>query len=563
MMKSNCFARRCMITIQVLILSLLSVVFILKSVESLHWRMEHDAPLLHYAAFMMDKHQAVPYRDIFETSMPGTFMFHYAVGTVFGYNDGAFQALNLILLLVVLLCTYSSLRRFGWASAWTAAVVFGLMYLAFGRMMTLQRDYLGIIPVVVALVLIPEKNSARPGYVRFFMSGILFGMASTIKPHLVIAAPVIGYGLWKTRRLHDNGTDAHSEHPGDRPPNKGKNTALLVGLMVLGISAAWLPVAIWLIVKGAWNDFLSISLIYLPLHSAVTGTHEILIGWTRVWYIVESTLRFGGFGPLILAGLFGLYRVQCVQNQHNTRKVMSRVIQACAILYSLYPVFAGKFWPYHYMPMVYFMILASALALADPPAMSPEASEGSDDSFPLKTFRSGGYAWSVVIVFVAFTIQMHLPGMIKTTFKNIGGDIAGEPLKGGRVDQIAAWLSLQAKPGDTVQALDWTGGAIHGMLIAKIPLATRFMYDYHFFHHVSHPFIKGLRMEFIQSLHKHPPRFIIEVDTDQPRISGRDTSPVFPELKAFIISQYNLAFYGDGFAILERKIDSAVFTRND
>jgi hypothetical protein len=561
LMNTNRIACRCIITI--LILSLLSIVFILKSIESLNWRMEHDAPLLHYAAFMMDRHQAVPYRDMFETSMPGTFMFHYAIGKVFGYNDAAFQAVNIILLLGVMLLTYMGMRRFGWASAWTATVVFGLMYLAFGRMMTLQRDYLGIMPVAMALVLIPETGSTRPGRTRFFITGILFGIASTIKPHLVIAAPAIGYGLWKTRRLNGNGTVAYSGQPGDRPPNTGKDTAAVAGIMILGIITAWLPIAIWLIVNGAWNDFLSISLIYLPLHSAVTGTHQVLTGWTRVWYIVESTLKFGGFGPLILAGLFGLYRVLYVKNLRNTRKVMSRVILSCAILYSLYPVFAGKFWPYHYMPMVYFLICAAALALADQTDRSLPDSGGTDDRIPLKTVCPTGYACSMVIVWLAFTIQLHLPGMIKTTFENTGGKITEAPPKSGRVDQIAAWLALHAHPDDTVQPLDWTGGAIHGMLIAKTPLATRFLYDYHFFHHVSHPYIQGLRREFIRSLHEKQPRFIIEVETDQPRISGRDTSSDFPALKAFITSRYNLAFYGDGFAILERKTDPGLFTRND
>lgn len=96
------------------------------------------------------------------------------------------------------------------------------------------------------------------------------------------------------------------------------------------------------------------------------------------------------------------------------------------------------------------------------------------------------------------------------------------------------------------------------MLKAKAPLVARFMYDYHFFHHVSDPFIQQLQKELIHSLNQNSPRFIIEVDTDQPRVSGKDTSSVFPELKQLIGSHYRLAFHGMGFAILERKTDRTI-----
>lgn len=59
------------------LLFVLATTLLIKAYSSLTWRMEHDTPLLYYAAFMMDKHGLIPYRDIFETSMPGTFAFHY------------------------------------------------------------------------------------------------------------------------------------------------------------------------------------------------------------------------------------------------------------------------------------------------------------------------------------------------------------------------------------------------------------------------------------------------------------------------------------------------------
>ncbi len=102
------------------------------------------------------------------------------------------------------------------------------------------------------------------------------------------------------------------------------------------------------------------------------------------------------------------------------------------------------------------------------------------------------------------------------------------PPKDGRVDEIAAFLQSNFKPGDLVQPLDWTGGAVHAMLIARAQLATRFVYDFHFYHHISSPYIQGLRGQFIESMKETRPRFVIQITADdKPWVSGPDTTREF------------------------------------
>ncbi len=48
------------------------VVLIFTAVVSLSWRYVHDSPLMIYAGFLIS-HGTVPYRDLFDMNMPGTY----------------------------------------------------------------------------------------------------------------------------------------------------------------------------------------------------------------------------------------------------------------------------------------------------------------------------------------------------------------------------------------------------------------------------------------------------------------------------------------------------------
>ena len=42
------------------------------AIATLHWPVVGDAPLMHYVAFLID-HGKVPYRDIVDVNLPGTY----------------------------------------------------------------------------------------------------------------------------------------------------------------------------------------------------------------------------------------------------------------------------------------------------------------------------------------------------------------------------------------------------------------------------------------------------------------------------------------------------------
>src|SRR5262245_27919401 len=158
--------------------------------------------------------------------------------------------------------------------------------------------------------------------------------------------------------------------------------------------------------------------------------------------------------------------------------------------YAVYPTLSGQFWSYHWLPFGFVLACVAATCFADGVSAAPAALEIAAPLAFLVVTLSGG---------------LRFPASFR---EQLAGAPAPPPL-GGRVDEIAAYLKHSLEPGDTVQPLDWTGGAVHAMLRARARLATSFIYDFHFYHHLEEPYIQSLRRRFLAELDRAHPRFVI------------------------------------------------------
>jgi hypothetical protein len=79
------------------------------------------------------------------------------------------------------------------------------------------------------------------------------------------------------------------------------------------------------------------------------------------------------------------------------------------------------------------------------------------------------------------------------------------------------------------------------------------MYDFHFYHHVSRPYIHELRTDFMSELAARKPRFIVQVTKDKPWPIGPDTTREFPELTRFLEQHYEPAREAAAYRILQRR----------
>ena len=510
---------------QNIFLAIFAALFLLKAYTSLNWRMEHDTPILHYAAFLMNQYGLIPYRDILDTSMPGAFAFHYFIIKLFGYGDFAFRCVDLALLGALLVATYVFMRRFGRLVAVWAAVLFGLLYLSMGQEMSLQRDYVGIIPIAFALLCIPAKMDEPVQLVRFALVGLLFGMSVLIKPHLGIALPIV-FGTLLVFRWH----------------SRKKSMPDFVRCAAITGAATLIPVIIalaWLAANSALAPFINILFNVIPLYSSIMGGSIVLSGFARISYLIGATSKFGGFGAFFLSSLFAYYHVVMHADEDKASIISLKCLCFCTLAYAIYPALAGKFFQYHYMPFAYFCSISTGLCLFAWFRRNSHLAHRAKQTLLLTA------------LLIAVTLQLPLYEYVYTLDSDFRSGSKTHAPKKGRVDEIAGWLKGRLRPGDTVQPLDITGGSIQGMLLAEARLATSFLTDYNFYHHVSSPIVQELRQSFIEQLHKASPRFIIDVFTaDKP--FGKDTTREFPELRQFINDHYTAAYIGEGYRIYQR-----------
>ena len=62
--------------------------------RSLGWPLIHDAPLMHYIAWVIGQ-GGVPYRDVFDMNLPGVYLIHAAVIGLLGRGDLAWRLFDL------------------------------------------------------------------------------------------------------------------------------------------------------------------------------------------------------------------------------------------------------------------------------------------------------------------------------------------------------------------------------------------------------------------------------------------------------------------------------------
>lgn len=484
---------------------------------SLSWRMVHDTPLLSYMAFLIDRYGAIPYRDIYTTDYPGALLFHLAIGKSVGYGDAGFRAVDVVWLTALLMVTWGIMRRFGRRVAAASVMLFALSYFQHGPSMSLQRDYVAILPVAAA-VWWTMTAGERHLWLRAGGIGVLFGLAATIKPPLAIGLPLV----WLAMVMTDEASSwSQRLRKGIR-----LSLAMMVGAVIPLLAAGW-----WLYQQGAWPAFLDMTLHYMPLHLGMTGEHEVIQGITRDLYLWRSFGQLGGLGVWLAPAALGLYMALFTQHLDRVHKRQLWLLAALTLAYSIEPVFSGQFWPYHWMPFQYFVVILTGLSLQRLPVT---ATSRWQRLFPL------GLMALVALMALAPRDEF---------YRQMRG-LPPDPPKYGRVDAIADFLQEHLHEGDRVQPLDWTGGAVHAMLIARARLATPYIYDYYFYHHISNPTIQRLRADFIADLSSHPPRFIIDVQKS-PRPRGRDTSQEFPELRAFMAAHYAAVQKGEGYIIYE------------
>ncbi|MBX3004671.1 MAG: glycosyltransferase family 39 protein [Anaerolineales bacterium] len=496
-------------------LGLLSLYVLLVASFSLQWRMLHDAPILMYLALLIDKFGYVPYRDFLDVNLPGSYLIYGLVGHLSGYSDLGFRIADLLYLTAISALTWLWMRIFGRMVAWASVILGAMLYFSYGQAISFQREFLILLPLLAALVAtvrLPEQPFVR----KYFIVGLLFGLAAAIKPHAALAMPcVLIYHAW----------DAGQGRAID-----WKRGLLAAVSSAAGLGVPVLATIVYLWSVGALAGFVEMARNWWPLNFNITTELVIMNGRAFREYLWNGYTA-GIFTLWLIPMGLGLWLALSSQTLSAAAKRRVGLLVCLAACYSVYTLLAGKFFPYHWFIYLYFVTHIAALCFVRQPA----------DGAWWKPAASLLFLWVLVPVLLFPPTEFIAPAL----------DMEIPPPKNGRVDEIAAFLSTNLREGETVQPLDWTGGAVHAMLLAQARLATPVVYDVIFYQHISSPYVQSWRQRFMQALQAAPPRFIIEIETNKPWVSGPDTTRQFPALQAFIAAEYSIALQGDGYAVWE------------
>ncbi|MEJ2746154.1 MAG: hypothetical protein P8123_10800, partial [bacterium] len=263
------------------ILTALTVLLILIAIFSLQWRMVHDTPVMFYLSFLIDRFHEVPYRDFFDENMPGVYLTYYLIGKVFGYTDLGFRCADMLCLAAILAATWLWMRRIDRRAGWCGALLFGLVYLGHGPIISLQKDYVILLPMVLALLV---ASQLRLGImVRSSLIGCLFGMCALIKPQAAIGLPLV---LIFT--IFDGGREGRARFPW---------AGRLIGAAAVSLGGFSIPLiaaGLYLLRNDALGDFIDIARNYWPLYHELTGYKTIAKGYPRLRYLFWNYTMMGG-----------------------------------------------------------------------------------------------------------------------------------------------------------------------------------------------------------------------------------------------------------------------------
>jgi hypothetical protein len=484
---------------------------------SLQWHMTTDAPLLAYVALAIDRWGLVPYRDIYDFNTAGAYLANLAIGRAFGYTEIGFRIGDLACLTLLGAATAAALKSFGGAAATAGVSLFVLFYLGYGPAMSLQREYFVLLPIAAALA---TATSAFNLTMRAAVVGVLVGAAATIKPQAAIVLPV--FVMWL----------AMSSDRTNWP------TRVRIGLIALAGFA--IPLAIlygWLRSIGAVNAFTEIASNYWPLYAELTGARpHSIVSEQELWvyrlnrFVFSRDLRHLIWIPAI-AGVWHA----CRQMPERRRDIT--LLAGVAFALEIYPLAAGKYWGYHWLPSFYGASLLAALCF-------------------IHIAHASRVPRDFVTAAVVVMATAHAPSVLTYWQRT---RIALADYHSTAATDIARELRARLQPGETAQPLDWTGGVVHSLFLTQTRIATPFLYDFYFYHHVSTPYIQSLRQRFMRDLNRAMPAFVISADQER-RFEGTDTTYEFSELSDFLRKHYHAVLANDRFVIYERN-DRAISPR--
>tara|TARA_B100000925_G_C22010316_1_gene475984 strand:- start:4396 stop:5943 length:1548 start_codon:yes stop_codon:yes gene_type:complete len=500
--------------------------FLIALISTPFWRITHDTMASHYTAFLIDQFEYIPYKDIYDQSMPGTYLYHLMIGKIWGYAESALQSFNFWMILIQLGLNLYIFRFMSVYARVASSIIFLLIYISYGLKMSIQRDVVAMTFIISALAITQKKHRLKKVNQSIFLTSVLLGLAATIKPQLAIGLPLFVFYLsWNPEN------------------NLKKNIKLILLRGIFGLFSVMLPLflsIVWVYYQGGQDEFWWMQTKYLPLYLELNANHE---------YIAHPILRlvtnfktflykihYWRLSSLILIVGTMVAIKESIETKSHQKKFFWIFNAGLAALYAFTLIISGQYFPYHFMPFIYF-------AVAPFGVFFETNNQNTKKYIPISIF---------IISLVTINLTIHFRPEIKNFLTGKKPYIT----KNGKVDRIIGSLKTHTKKHDTIQVFDWIrGGTVHAILANELKLSTMFFCDHIFKHHLNTKIIKTIiNNKLLAPMRKNPPKFILESLTHVHPV-GPNTSKDLPSsVREFITKNYNIIDNQKEFILYQRRL---------
>lgn len=454
--------------------------------DASRWPLVHDAPLIHYIVFLMNK-GLVPYRDIIDMNMPGAYILESFGMQALGGGAGGWFAWDAISGAIAVV-----------ASAWiagpshrAAGIVAGslayLIHLSDGALNLGQRDW--IVSVLLLLSFACLFRILRGGHAAW-SAGVFFfsSVAVSVKPPaLLFCLIAAGTICWLCC----------------------KSPSRILPMLSLGFVGVLVPTTAVVLFLAKWHatdSFLDTLTKLVPYYASLqrTGLRVLL------WSVLGPIQRLFIPVAVMALALFILSR--------SWRSMESVLLLLGALCGGMYYILQDKGWSYHRYPAIVFASLWIVM----------EVERG---------IRARGLrAWISWTMLGALVLLLPFAAVSRERLK---------PYDTAKMTQLESDLNELggAQLSHRVQCLDMThGDCINVLYRLNLVQSTGFIYDFYLFPEKSAPVTIALQKRFLQAVSADPPKALILSEQVWPGGGlGYNQVARWPSFSDYLSHHYRLA----------------------
>ena len=447
-----------------------------------HWPVVGDAPLLHYVVFQID-HGRVPYKDIIEMDMPGTYALQWAAIHWLGPGTVGWRVFDFGLVAAIMAAMVAITWPVDWLAGFFGGAMFALIHFRDGPTHTGQRDLmmtaLAVVAVAWLLYAVRRQKVWAAG-----LFGLFAGAAATIKPSGQLFGTVLVVLLWwQVRKL-----------------KLGRG---YVGAAVAGFAIPLLVCGEYLARRGALEAFVGVMRGIGAYHASL-GRPPLL------------TLIVGSFPSVLLVVAVPALVLMVVDR--TWKRWEGQVVLACIVVGAASYIIQGKGFPYHRYPVEAFLLLLCSTLLVG-------------------MLRATGWKRGVA-VFGLLAGALYLAPASAVIAKHYDWrDQEFQQMLTADLNQLGG-----AKLDGKVQCFEMAAECENTLYSMKLLQATGFMYDCYMFQPVQTPVSLQYREDFWAAIHRNPPEVYVVTD-QQCFTTERNFGKVarWPEFQQYLESEYTLA----------------------